>query len=89
MKGMKTALCLSLGVFLGLSGCTMSPAYKRPAAPVAADWPTGAAYRETKSAASAPPAAELPWREFFTDERLQKIIATVTLFKVLGGGGGE
>ncbi len=44
-----------------------------PAVP--ADWPTGAAYQETKPAASAPTAAELPWREFFTDERLQKIIA--------------
>ena len=66
---------LIVTAILCLSGCTMSPAYKRPAAPVAADWPTGAAYQETKSAASAPPAAELPWQEFFTDERLQKIIA--------------
>ena len=60
-------------VFL-LGGCTMAPKYTRPDAPVPAQWPTGAAYNETKSAASAPAAAELPWREFFTDERLQKII---------------
>jgi multidrug efflux system outer membrane protein len=59
-----------------LGGCTLAPEYTRPAAPVPADWPTGAAYQETKSAASAPTAAELPWREFFTDERLQKIIET-------------
>jgi multidrug efflux system outer membrane protein len=57
-----------------VSGCTMAPRYTRPDAPVPAQWPTGAAYKETKSATSAPVAAELPWREFFTDERLQKII---------------
>jgi multidrug efflux system outer membrane protein len=57
-----------------LGGCTLAPEYTRPAAPVPADWPTGEAYQETNSAASAPTAAELPWREFFTDERLQKII---------------
>ena len=60
-------------VFL-LGGCTLAPKYTRPASPVPADWPTGAAYQETTSAASAPTGSELPWREFFTDERLQKII---------------
>ncbi len=59
-----------------LGGCTLAPEYTRPAAPVPADWPAGAAYQETKSAASAPTAEGLPWREFFTDERLQKIIET-------------
>jgi len=59
-----------------LGGCTLAPEYTRPAAPVPADWPTGAAYQETKSAASAPTAEGLPWREFFTDERLQKVIET-------------
>jgi outer membrane protein, multidrug efflux system len=57
-----------------LGGCTLAPEYTRPASPVPADWPTGAAYNETKSAASAPTAAELPWREFFTDGRLQEVI---------------
>ena len=64
-----------VGVIVALlAGCTLAPEYTRPAAPVPADWPTGAAYQETKSAASAPTAAELPWQEFFTDERLQKVI---------------
>jgi len=57
-----------------LGGCTLAPEYKRPAAPVPADWPTGAAYNETKFAASARSVSELPWREFFTDGRLQEII---------------
>jgi multidrug efflux system outer membrane protein len=68
---------LLLGVIVTLlGGCTLAPEYTRPASPVPADWPTGAAYNETKSAASAPTVSELPWREFFTDERLQKIIET-------------
>jgi multidrug efflux system outer membrane protein len=54
----------------------MAPKYTRPDAPVPADWPIGAAYKETKSMASAPAAPELPWRKFITDERLQKIIET-------------
>jgi len=54
----------------------MIPKYTRPGAPVPADWPNGTAYQEAKSTASAPTAAELPWREFITDKRLQKIIET-------------
>jgi len=59
-----------------LGGCTLAPEYIRPAAPVPPDWPAGSAYQETKSAASAPTAEGLAWREFFTDERLEKIIET-------------
>jgi len=57
-----------------LGGCTLAPKYSRPDAPVPSAWPTGPAYRETKTAASAPASSELPWRKFFTDENLQKII---------------
>jgi len=71
----KWFLLLGIIVFL-LGGCTMAPKYTRPDAPVPADWPIGAAYKETKSMASAPAAPELPWRKFITDERLQKIIET-------------
>jgi multidrug efflux system outer membrane protein len=61
-----------IAAFLG--GCTLNPKYERPAAPVPHEWPTGSAYSETKTATSAPTVPELKWREFFTDERLQKII---------------
>ena len=57
-----------------LSGCSFAPEFNRPASPVPADWPTGAAYQDTKSAASAPTVAKLPWQEFFTDERLRRIV---------------
>ena len=56
-----------------LWGCTLAPQYSKPAAPVPAAWPAGAAYNETKPAAPAPAAMELPWREFFTDGRLQEV----------------
>jgi len=59
-----------------LGGCTMAPEYKRPASPVPASWPTGAAYQETKPAVTAPTVEQLPWRNFITDERLQKVIET-------------
>lgn len=55
-------------------GCTMIPKYSRPAAPVPADWPSGPAYQETAAGKGAPAALDLPWRQFFTDSRLQQII---------------
>jgi len=64
------------GLIVGLlAACTLAPEYTRPAAPVTADWPTGAAYRGATSDASAPSAAELPWRAFITDERLRQVVA--------------
>ena len=57
-----------------LGGCSLAPEYTRPEAPIPADWPSTAAYSNLKSSTDAPRAPELGWREFFTDERLQKII---------------
>jgi len=72
---MNRNLFLLLGIIITLlGGCTLAPEYTRPASPVPADWPTGAAYNETKTAAPAT-VSELPWRTFFVDERLQKVIA--------------
>jgi multidrug efflux system outer membrane protein len=72
---MNRNLFLLLGVIVAfVGGCTLAPEYTRPAAPVPTDWPVGAAYQETRPAASAPTVAELPWGEFFTDRRLQEII---------------
>ena len=59
-----------------LTGCTMTPKYTRPEAPIPAGWPSGPAYKETPSTQRAPEAADLQWREFFAGERLQSIIAT-------------
>lgn len=74
---MKRNLFLLLGVIIfALNSCTLAPKYTKPASPVPAQWPTGAAYSETKTVASAPAVQDIPWRKFFTDERLQKIIET-------------
>jgi len=67
---------LVVGIGLVLGGCTLMPEYTRPEAPIPADWPSGEAYQETKTTDGAPTAPELGWREFFTDEQLQKIIET-------------
>ncbi len=71
-------ILLILGLILSswVSGCNLAPQYTRPEAPVPAEWPTGSAYKENKTANGAASASELTWREFFTDERLQKIIET-------------
>lgn len=54
-----------------LSGCSLAPKYERPAAPVAAEYPNASA---GTAAASAKPASELSWQEFFGDARLQRLI---------------
>jgi multidrug efflux system outer membrane protein len=63
---------------LGLiAGCTLEPHYQRPAAPITPDWPqvTAAdAANDQPAPANGPAAADIGWREFFTDARLQKLI---------------
>jgi outer membrane protein, multidrug efflux system len=69
-------LVLLIGIILVLSGCNLTPPYTRPEAPVPAAWPSGAAYQGARTAPEVPVADELKWREFVTDERLQRIIET-------------
>ena len=63
-----------LAVFFLASGCTLSPKYTRPKAPIPAGWPQGAAYKRAKVPSGAPMAPELNWQDFFTDPKLQNII---------------
>ena len=72
----KHALSLVMGMAIVVAGCTMAPKYVRPPAPVPVAWPQGAAYAGTRTATNAPAAAELNWQEFFTDEKLQRVIGT-------------
>jgi len=74
MNKMKTALFLSLGGLLCLGGCSLAPEYARPGAPVPAAWPAGPAYENAAVSPGAKSAAEIPWKEIFPDERLQKVI---------------
>ncbi|HEX5222374.1 MAG TPA: efflux transporter outer membrane subunit [Verrucomicrobiae bacterium] len=67
----KNALVLLAGMGL-VAGCTMTPRYTRPAAPIPAVWPTGAAYATQHVTND----YQLPdWQEFFTDEKLQQVIS--------------
>ena len=69
----KNLFLLSSLIVVLLMGCSLAPKYERPASPVPDQWPTGAAYGEMKTGASTA-APELPWRDFITDKRLQKVI---------------
>jgi len=53
-----------------LSGCTIMPKYERPAAPVRNTWPTNSFSTNTNYAT----AADIDWRDFFDDLRLQRLI---------------
>jgi outer membrane protein, multidrug efflux system len=69
----------SIGVLMGIGGCTLEPHYQRPEAPVSQEWPTGPAFagasvENRHSTAPSAAAADIGWREFFTDPRLQKLI---------------
>ena len=55
-----------------LCGCTLIPQYRRPALPVAAEYPTGAAFGAQTGAAS--PAANIGWKDFFADPIMQSLI---------------
>ncbi|WP_250450463.1 efflux transporter outer membrane subunit [Caballeronia sp. ATUFL_M2_KS44] len=63
------------------TGCTMEPKYERPAAPVSQTFPTGGVYATQPGAADAGArsakdvaGADIGWREFFVDTRLQRLI---------------
>jgi multidrug efflux system outer membrane protein len=68
------SLLVSAAVFL--AGCTLIPEYTRPEPPVPSQWPAGPAYREQPTAPGTTLAADLEWREYFPDPRLQALIET-------------
>ena len=61
----------ALAVASLMAGCSLAPTYERPAAPVAADWPTPA---PAAPASSARPASDLPWADFVGDASLRELI---------------
>ncbi|HEV7432309.1 MAG TPA: TolC family protein, partial [Steroidobacteraceae bacterium] len=63
---------LTIAAMLLLAGCSLQPVYERPAAPVAAEFPTGPAYKATPTGGS--PAADIGWRDFLADRRLQRLV---------------
>ena len=59
-----------------VSGCSMAPKYVRPDAPVAANYPGQEEAADSKTASSSQThVAEIGWRNFFPDQRLQTLIS--------------
>lgn len=59
-------------ILLFLNSCSLAPKYQRPKAPIPSSWPKGEAYKQLNNSLKTPD--ELRWDDFFTDERLKKII---------------
>jgi multidrug efflux system outer membrane protein len=67
-------LPIAIAIFC-IAACTsLAPDYIRPEAPVPAAWPGGPAYKDSAGKPGDVPAADIAWRDFFVDERLQKVI---------------
>ena len=64
-----------------VAGCSMAPKYERPEPPVSTNFPTGGVYATQPGAADAGArsasgvaGADIGWRNFFVDTRLQRLI---------------
>ena len=60
--------------FIALAGCTMIPRYQQPASNISTNWPSVPGYTKAETAPAAVPAADIGWRDFFKDPKLQQII---------------
>jgi multidrug efflux system outer membrane protein len=67
---MRRTFLLILFVAL-LAGCSLAPTYTRPEAPVPAAWPASSGQQAEKPKEAA---ADVPWKDFFVDERLRQVI---------------
>ncbi len=75
-------LCVA-AVSIALSGCTMAPKYERPALPVPNEFPAlppappvarSGAEADTGTTEAAAAAADLRWRDYYSDQRLREVI---------------
>ena len=57
-----------------LAGCSFTPTYERPGAPIATQWPGQAANAAASAEAQTNAAADIEWRDFFHDAQLQQLI---------------
>lgn len=72
---LRTPLATAMLSLMLMAGCSLAPVYERPAAPVTTGWPAGPAYQPDTAASNAQPAADILWRDFFTDTQLRSVIA--------------
>jgi multidrug efflux system outer membrane protein len=71
---MKRTIFLIILAALCVAACTLAPTYKRPEAPVPAQWPAGPSAKGAGETATGKSVADIGWREFYSDERLRKVI---------------
>ncbi len=74
---MKPYQCVAGALLVTLAaGCSLQPVYKRPEAPVAGAFPAGEAYKtaSVEAGSAAQPAADIGWRNFLSDPRLQRLV---------------
>jgi multidrug efflux system outer membrane protein len=67
----------AIALLMGISGCTLEPSYRRPDAPVTEAWPDSTSVGDSGVIAgngTARAAADIGWRDFFIDARLQTLI---------------
>lgn len=64
---MAKSLISIAGLALALAGCSLQPVYQRPALPVPATY-------AAEGAGQATPAADIGWRNFIIDARLQRLV---------------
>ena len=70
----KQSLSLIALLVLAITGCTMVPRYHQPDAKISADWPPVPDHGKTPTNSAPVAAADIGWREFFRDARLQQLI---------------
>jgi multidrug efflux system outer membrane protein len=61
------ATCIAAAAVL--TACTLAPRYERPPAPVPGSW-----HAQSSAAGPLPEAADIGWRDFFPDVRMQRMI---------------
>ncbi len=71
---MKKNVLMIVLAALAVAACTLAPTYRRPDAPVPAQWPSGPSSKGAGETAAGRPVADVGWREFYADGRLQKVI---------------
>jgi multidrug efflux system outer membrane protein len=70
----KQSLNLIAVLILAVAGCTMAPQYHQPPPNISITWPQVPGYGKTPTNSPPVATADIGWREFFRDARLQQLI---------------
>jgi outer membrane protein, multidrug efflux system len=73
-KMKKQQLLILVGILIFLGGCTLAPKYRQPKAPIPGEWPQNKDIKKIENLPEVTSIPELKWKDFYTDEQLQKVI---------------